>query len=195
MVVDSALCGKVQEEHCCPQLLESEWSEKHSSLAPGATICSPQYRLSDTSEPSHLKILSCPNFSCYISCNHTLINGGFDKKKKKKENLELEFSPRLRRGTVFPGTGREDLTSTPCKVRKKGLLFILEWKQLHSISMLYGPEIKMGSVSSRNGYAERLHQWRHHMVASSLKPGDQRHFKPLCSETTSQLRMGTLTTY
>lgn len=58
MVVDSAFCGKVQEEHCCPQLLESEWSEKHSGLAPGATICSPQYWLSDISELSHLKILS-----------------------------------------------------------------------------------------------------------------------------------------
>lgn len=57
-VVDSPLCGKVQGEHCCPQWLESEWSEKHSGLAPGATICSHQYRLSDTSKPSHLKILS-----------------------------------------------------------------------------------------------------------------------------------------
>ena len=58
MVVDSALCGKVQEEHCCPQWLESEWSEKHSGLVPGATIYSHQYRLNDTTKSSHSKLLS-----------------------------------------------------------------------------------------------------------------------------------------
>lgn len=81
MVVIHLFVGNVQEVHCHPQWLESEWSKEHRGLGPGATICSHQCCLRDTA--------NLHTWKCWVGVFSKAENRQFPQEPAERFNLHL----------------------------------------------------------------------------------------------------------